>query len=85
MVSALDVSVQATILNLLKDLQQQFGLTYLFISHDLSVIKQLCDRVMVMNNGKIEAVGFSDELYHNPPTEYVQRLIDSVPGAQFSC
>ena len=80
MVSALDVSVQATILNLLKDLQAQFGLTYLFISHDLSVVKQLCDRLMVMHKGSVEAVGFAEDIYQNPPTEYVQRLIDAVPG-----
>ena len=80
MVSALDVSVQATILNLLKDLQEQFGLTCLFISHDLSVIRQMCDRLMVMKAGKTEATGFPDELYINPPTDYIRNLIDSIPG-----
>lgn len=80
MVSALDVSVQATILNLLKDLQEQFGLTFLFISHDLGVIRQMCDRLMVMKNGKTEATGFPDELYSNPPTDYIKNLIDAIPG-----
>ena len=81
MVSALDVSVQATILNLLKDLQAQFGLTYLFISHDLSVIKQMCDRLMVMNQGKIETIGFAETIFKNPPTPYVSRLVEAIPGA----
>jgi len=80
MVSALDVSVQATILNLLKDLQEQFGLTLLFISHDLGVIRQMCDRLMVMKSGRTEATGFPDELYGNPPTDYIRNLIESVPG-----
>ena len=80
MVSALDVSVQATILNLLQDLQAQFGLTFLFISHDLGVIRQMCDRLMVMKNGKTEATGFPDELYSNPPTDYIKNLIDAIPG-----
>ncbi|MCB0525495.1 MAG: ABC transporter ATP-binding protein, partial [Saprospiraceae bacterium] len=79
MVSALDVSVQATILNLLMDLQDQYGLTYLFISHDLSVIKQMCDRLMVMNNGKVEALGIVEEVFDAPPTPYVRRLIESIP------
>lgn len=79
MVSALDVSVQATVLNLLMDLQEKFGLTYLFISHDLSVIKQMCDRLMIMNQGRVEALGNADDLFSNPSTEYVERLISSVP------
>ena len=83
MVSALDVSVQATILNLLMDLQAQFGLTYLFISHDLSVIKQMCDRLMVMNQGKIETLGFAEDIFKNPPTEYVKGLIEAIPGEAF--
>jgi peptide/nickel transport system ATP-binding protein len=80
-VSSLDVSVQATILNLLMDLQEQFGLTYLFVSHDLSVIKQMCDRLMIMNDGNIETLGFTDEIYRNPSTDYVKRLLNAVPGA----
>jgi peptide/nickel transport system ATP-binding protein len=79
MVSALDVSVQATVLNLLMDLQEKFGLTYLFISHDLSVIKQMCDRLMIMNQGRVEALGYADDIFSNPSTEYVERLISSVP------
>ncbi len=79
-VSALDVSVQATILNLLKDLQDQFGLTLLFISHDLSVIRQMCDRLMIMKNGSVEATGFPEELYNNPPTTYIRDLIEAIPG-----
>ncbi len=79
-VSALDVSVQATILNLLLDLQEQFGLTYLFISHDLSVIKQMCDRVMVLRQGKIEATGTPEDLYTDPESPYVRDLIAAIPG-----
>jgi len=79
-VSALDVSVQATVLNLLMDLQEKMGLTYLFISHDLSVVKQMCDRLMVMNRGKIEAIGFPEDLYEKPPSDYVRQLIEAVPG-----
>jgi peptide/nickel transport system ATP-binding protein len=79
-VSALDVSVQATVLNLLVDLREKFGLTYLFISHDLSVVKQLCDRMMVMNKGKIEEIGFPEDIYTNPSTDYVRKLIGAIPG-----
>ncbi len=82
-VSALDVSVQATVLNLLLDLQSQFGLTYLFISHDLSVIHQMCDRLMVMDNGKVEAIGFPNELFAASDQPFVQRLVDAVPGKTF--
>jgi len=79
-VSSLDVSVQATVLNLLMDLQEKFGLTYLFISHDLSVIKQMCDRLLVMNNGKIEALGFPEDIFEKPEREYVRRLVEAIPG-----
>jgi peptide/nickel transport system ATP-binding protein len=79
-VSALDVSVQATVLNLLTELREKFGLTYLFISHDLSVVKQLCDRIMVMNQGKVEEIGFPEDIYENPKTEYVRTLINAIPG-----
>jgi peptide/nickel transport system ATP-binding protein len=79
-VSSLDVSVQATVLNLLMDLQEKFGLTYLFISHDLSVIKQMCDRLLVMNQGKIEALGFPEQIFEKPENEYVRRLIEAIPG-----
>jgi len=80
MVSALDVSVQATVLNLLMELREKFGLTYLFISHDLSVIKQMCDRVLIMNQGRVEEVGFPDVVYEKPEKEYVRRLIEAIPG-----
>ncbi len=79
-VSALDVSVQAQVLNLIRELQQEFNLTYIFISHDLSVIKHISDRVMVMNKGEIVESGGPDEIYYHPQNEYTKRLIDSIPG-----
>jgi peptide/nickel transport system ATP-binding protein len=79
-VSALDVSVQAQVLNLLKDLQKEFGLTYIFISHDLAVVKHISDRMMIMNKGKIEEFGFPEEVYENPKAAYTRRLIDAIPG-----
>jgi peptide/nickel transport system ATP-binding protein len=78
-VSALDVSVQAQVLNLLKELQAEFGLTYIFISHDLSVVKFMSDRIMVMNKGKIEEIGIADEVYHHPQQDYTRQLIASIP------
>ncbi|MEM9567600.1 MAG: ABC transporter ATP-binding protein [Cyanobacteria bacterium P01_E01_bin.34] len=81
-VSALDVSVQAQVLNLLKDLQAEFDLTYLFISHDLSVVKFISDRIMVMNRGRIEEIAPADELYANPTREYTRTLISAIPGAE---
>ncbi|ACK72810.1 ABC transporter related [Gloeothece citriformis PCC 7424] len=78
-VSALDVSVQAEVLNLLKDLQQEMGLTYIFISHDLSVVKFMSDRIMVMNRGQLEEMGTADEIINHPQKEYTQRLIASIP------
>ena len=79
-VSALDVSVQAQVLNLLNDLKKDFGLTYIFISHDLSVIKYMCDRMVVMNKeGRVERYGECDEIYENPGTEYTKSLIDAIP------
>ncbi len=82
-VSALDVSVQAQILNLLKDLQKQFGLTYLFISHDLSVIRFISDRIMVMKEGKVVEIGYTDEILDHPKTEYTQNLLASVPVLKY--
>ncbi len=79
-VSALDVSVQAQVLNLIRELQQEFNLTYIFISHDLSVIKHISDRVMVMNEGEIIETGDPDEIYYHPKMEYTKRLIASIPG-----
>ncbi len=78
-VSALDVSVQAQVLNLLKDLQEKRGLTYIFISHDLSVVKFMSDMMAVMNAGKIVEFGPSDDIYANPQNEYTQRLIAAIP------
>ncbi len=78
-VSALDVSVQAQVLNLLKELQAEFGLTYIFISHDLSVVKFMSDRIMVMNQGKIEEIGPSETIYRQPQQEYTRSLIASIP------
>jgi peptide/nickel transport system ATP-binding protein len=78
-VSALDVSVQAQVLNLLNDLKKEFGFTVIFISHDLSVVRYVSDRIVVMNKGKIEEIGQADEIYFNPKTEYTKRLISSIP------
>ena len=78
-VSALDVSVQAQVLNLLNELKEEFGLTYIFISHDLSVVKYMSDRMVVMQEGQIEEMGDADQIYNNPGTEYTQKLIDAIP------
>jgi peptide/nickel transport system ATP-binding protein len=79
-VSALDVSVQAQVLNLIRELQQEFNLTYIFISHDLSVIKHISDRIMVMNKGEIIETGDPDEIYYHPKMDYTKKLIASIPG-----
>jgi len=78
-VSALDVSVQAQVLNLLNELKEEFGLTYIFISHDLSVVKYMSDRMVVMQEGKIEEMGDADQIYNKPGTPYTQKLIDAIP------
>ncbi|EPH08196.1 peptide/nickel transport system ATP-binding protein [Myroides odoratimimus CCUG 12700] len=78
-VSALDISVQAQVLNLLNDLKDKYNFTYIFISHDLSVVKYMSDQVMVMNKGKIEEIGEADELYAHPKTVYTKGLISSIP------
>lgn len=78
-VSALDVSVQAQVLNLLNDLKKEFGFTVIFISHDLSVVRYISDRIMVMNKGKIEERGKADDIYFNPQSVYTQKLIASIP------
>jgi peptide/nickel transport system ATP-binding protein len=79
-VSALDVSVQAQVLNLLNDLKKEYGFTILFISHDLSVVHYLSDRIMVMNKGRIEELGPAGEVFHNPKTIYTQKLVEAIPG-----
>jgi peptide/nickel transport system ATP-binding protein len=78
-VSALDVSVQAQVLNLLQDLQDEYGLSYIFISHDLAVVKYISDQVMVMNDGVIVEMADSDEIYLNPKQEYTRKLLSSIP------
>jgi ABC-type oligopeptide transport system ATPase subunit len=77
--SALDVSVQSEILNLLADLQQQFGLSYLFISHDMAVIHHICDRIAVMKDGKIVEEGSREDVIGNPQHRYTKRLLLAVP------
>lgn len=81
-VSALDVSVQAQVLNLLNELKREFGFTYIFISHDLSVVKFMSDRMVVMNRGKIEEIGDADAIYNDPQTEYTKNLINAIPKGQ---
>lgn len=78
-VSALDVSVQAQVLNLLNELKKDLGLTYIFISHDLSVVKYMSDRMVVMQDGKIEELGDADDIYNEPKTSYTKKLIDAIP------
>ena len=80
-VSALDVSIQAQVLNLLNDLKREFGLTMLFISHDLSVVRYMCDRIMVMQKGKIVESGNADEIYEHPKSEYTKELLEAIPKA----
>jgi peptide/nickel transport system ATP-binding protein len=81
-VSALDVSVQAQVLNLLNELKREFDFTYIFISHDLSVVKFMSDRMVVMNKGKIEEMGDADSIYNNPQSDYTKNLIGSIPKGQ---
>ncbi|MES2132214.1 MAG: ABC transporter ATP-binding protein [Bacteroidota bacterium] len=83
-VSALDVSVQAQVLNLLNDLKREFKFTYIFISHDLSVVKFMSDRMVVMNKGKIEEMGDADSIYLNPASDYTKNLISSIPKGQLT-
>jgi len=83
-VSALDVSVQAQVLNLLIQLRNEFNFTYIFISHDLGVVKFMSDRMVVMNKGVIEEMGASDEIYLNPQKAYTQKLIDAIPKGHLS-
>ncbi len=78
-VSALDVSVQAQVLNLLMQLREEFGFTYIFISHDLSVVKLMSDRMVVMNQGSIEEMGWPEEVYAHPASAYTRKLIEAIP------
>ena len=82
-VSALDVSIQAQVLNLLRQLQKEFKFTYIFISHDLSVVKFMSDRMIVMQGGKIVEMGESDSIYANPQTDYTKKLIYAIPKGEF--
>lgn len=82
-VSSLDVSVQAQVLNLLNDLKTEFGFTYLFISHDLSVVKFMSNRVMIMHQGEIVESGNTNEVYANPKSPYTQKLIEAIPKMEF--
>ena len=79
-VSALDVSVQAQVLNLLNRLKKDFNFTYIFISHDLSVVRFMSDRVVVMYNGKIQEINEADALFNDPQNDYTKKLIDALPG-----
>ena len=79
-VSALDVSVQAQIINLLEDLQQELGLTYLFVAHDLSVVQHICDRVLVMHMGRVVESGEVDEIFANPQENYTKLLLSAIPS-----
>ena len=83
-VSALDVSVQAEVLNLLNDLKKEFGFTAIFISHDLAVVHYISDRILVMNKGEIIEEGMADEVYFSPKNEYTKKLIDAIPGKQLT-
>ncbi len=79
-VSALDVSVQAQVINLLMDLQEEFHLTYLFVAHDLGVVRHICDRIAVMRNGKLVEMKKTEELFSNPEHPYTQRLLSAIPN-----
>jgi peptide/nickel transport system ATP-binding protein len=79
-VSALDVSVQAQVLNLLNELKKEFGFTSIFISHDLSVVRYICDRIIVMNKGRMEEMGMADDIYYRPQSAYTKQLLAAIPG-----
>jgi peptide/nickel transport system ATP-binding protein len=78
-VSALDISVQAQVLNLLNDLKDNFGFSYIFISHDLAIVKYMSDNLIVMNKGQIEEMNEADEIYNHPQKEYTKKLIHAIP------
>jgi peptide/nickel transport system ATP-binding protein len=79
-VSALDLSIQAQVLNYMKDIQEELNLSYLFISHDLGVVKHMCENLTIMQNGKFAETGTRDEIFHNPRHEYTKKLIESIPS-----
>ena len=79
-VSALDVTIQAQILDLLKDLKDEYGLTMLFVSHDLAVIRQIADRVAVLYRGKLEEVGDTSRVFNTPESDYTRQLLSAIPG-----
>jgi len=83
-VSALDISIQAQILNLLNDMKREFQLTYIFISHDLNVVKYMADRLIVMKDGKIVEIGDPDEIYLNPKSEYTKVLLEANAGSGYA-
>ena len=78
-VSALDVSIQAQVLNLLQDLQDEFGLSYIFISHDLAVVKYMSDQLLVMQHGEMKELDDADKVYAHPTTNYTKELIEAIP------
>ena len=78
-VSALDVSIQAGVINLLEDLKRKLGLSYLFVAHDLSVVRHLSDRVAVMYKGQFVESGPTDEIFENPQADYTKKLLDAIP------
>ena len=80
-VSALDVSIQAQIINLLMDLKEQTRMSMIFISHDLSIVRQVCDRILVLYQGEIVEIGKSEDIYNNPQHDYTKKLLDSIPLA----
>ncbi|TXK91307.1 ABC transporter ATP-binding protein, partial [Parageobacillus sp. SY1] len=80
-VSALDVSVQAQVLNFMKEIQKEFQLTYLFISHDLGIIRHMCDRIGIMYRGRFVEEGTSEEIFNNPQHIYTKRLLSAIPNA----
>lgn len=80
-VSALDLSVQAQVLNFMKDVQKEFGLTYLFISHDLGVVKHMCDYIYIMYKGRFVECGTKEDIYENPKHLYTKRLLSSIPAS----